>query len=921
MPEWTGDVRARLAALRLGPVREAEIVEELSQHLDLRYDELRQGGADDREARRLALAELLEPEALARHMGALRQARTLPPIVPGARRASFLTETWQDVRYALRMLRKQPGFAASAVLTLALGIGANTTIFSLVDATLLRRLPVPDRERLVSVHRGNVGGVFPYPLYAALRDANQVFSGLAAWGGIDASLSAGGETDLVSGFIVTGNFFEVLGITADRGRLLSPADDLRPGGHPVAVISHNFWRTRFGSDPNIVGQDVRLNGHLFTIVGVTPAGFPGPAVGRGRDLYVPMMMQAVMRPPRAGYSGEMNPDLLKHPTNSWLSGVGRLKPGIAPEQARAELSTLATNHVRIADPSRSAMEVPVIPIDEGNPTQRGRLRAVAFLLGGVVCAVLLIACANIANLLLARSASRRRELAVRLAVGASRGRLVRQLLTESVVLSAIGGLAGIGVAWMAIQALQAAPPPAGALPLPMDFSVDRRVLLFSLALSMLTGLVFGIAPALKASRPGLVPALKDGSWSGERGRRLNLQKTLVIAEVALSMLLLIPAGLFVRSLQAAQAIDPGLDADKLVSAPLNINLLRYTSDKGRTFYREVVDRVQRIPGVESASVARIPVLGRTGRVVGIMVEGRAGYLDEFILGEGGGVTVNDRLRINVNVVGPRFFDTLGIPLVMGRDFDARDDERGALAVVINEAAARMHFGGESPLGARVSFRGREGPWREIVGVVRDSKYAGMAEGTLPVAYMPVSQHHETGMTLYVRASVPPASLVGTLRREIQALEPNLPVPNIRPVTEAISTSLYAPRMGAILLGVFGGLALLLAAVGIYGVLAFSISRRTREMGIRLALGAEARSVFLMVVRDGMVLVGIGIALGLTGGLLGARSLGSLLYGVAPSDAPTLTAMVVVLTAVALAACIIPARRAMRVNPIAALRYD
>jgi predicted permease len=367
--------------------------------------------------------------------------------------------TEHDLRYAARMLRKQPGFAAAVVLTLALGIGANTAIFSLVNATLLQRLGVADRDRLVYVHRGNVGGVFPYPLYAALRDANDVLEGFAAWGGIEASLNADNETELIYGFIVTGNFFDVLGITADQGRLLSPSDDVTPGGHPVALISHDLWQTRFAGRPDIVGRDVRLNGHVFTIVGVTPAGFPGPQVGRVRHLYVPMMMQAIVRPPRAAYSGEQNPDLLKHPTNSWLFGLGRLKPGITPEQARAELATLATTHVRTADPSRNPVGITLVPIDEGNPNQRRQMRSVASLLGGVVGAVLLIACANIANLLLARAASRRRELAVRLAVGASRTRLVRQLLTESVLLSLIGGLIGLGLAWAVIQSFQAAPPP------------------------------------------------------------------------------------------------------------------------------------------------------------------------------------------------------------------------------------------------------------------------------------------------------------------------------------------------------------------------------------------------------------------------------------------------------------------------------
>jgi predicted permease len=499
---------------------------------------------------------------------------------------------------------------------------------------------------------------------------------------------------------------------------------------------------------------------------------------------------------------------------------------------------------------------------------------------------------------------------------------VRQLLTESVLLSIIGGVIGLAIAWAVIQSFQATPPPAGALPVALDFSLDHRVLSFTLVLSLFTGVVFGVAPALNASRPGLVLALKNFSAeSDERGRRFNLQKTLMIAEVALSMLLLIPAGLFVRSLQAARAIDPGFDAEKLIAVPLNINLLRYTSTQGREFYRQVVDRVERLPGVEGASVARVALLRGSGRVLGLMVEGRDGYLDEFVFGEGGGVTTVDRTRINANVVGPGFFRTLGVALLAGRDFSEQDVEGRPPVVIVNETAAKMHFRGDNPLGKRVSFRGRRGPWREIVGVVRDSRYGALGEAALPVAYMPLAQNHETGMTLYVRTSVPPASLIGSLRREIQALEPHLPLANMQTVTDTIGTSLYTARMGAWLLAVFGGLALLLAAIGIYGVLSFSISRRTREMGIRLALGAEARDVFRLVVCDGMLLVGVGVTIGLLGGLASARSLASFLYGVPTSDLPTFAVMTLVLGAVALVACVIPARRAMRVNPIAALRYE
>jgi predicted permease len=917
--EWIADLRPRLASLRLSPEREREILDELSQHLDDRYEELRAGGVTAAEARRLAIAELHEPDALGAQMRSLRQARVPPPIAPGGPKGRPLGDLWQDVRYAVRSLRKEPGFTTAAVLTLALGIGANTAIFSLVNATLFQHLPVENRDRLVYAYRGN-GGVFAYPMYAHLRDGTQMFDGLAAWGGINASFNEGGATELVNGVIVTGNFFDVLGVHAAQGRLLSVADDVTPGAHPVAVISHAFWRSRFAGGGDVIGREIRLNGHPFTIVGVTPEGFPGPQLGMIRNLYVPMMMQAIMRPPRARYSGEQNPDLLRHPTNSWLFGVGRLKSGIGLEQAKAALEASAAAYVRTLPQSLTPPKIVLRRIDEGDAGWQ-QMQSVAWLLGGVVGAVLLIACANIANLLLSRTASRRRELAIRLAIGASRARVVRQLLTESVLLSLVGGVCGVALAWAVIQAVEAAPPPPGALPLAFDFAIDRRVLLFSVALSFVTGILFGVAPALKASRPGLVSALKDASTPGDdRGARFELKKVLVVAEVALSLLLLIAAGLFVRSLQSARAIDPGFEAGKLVSAPLNVNLLRYTRLQGREFYRQVVERVEHVAGVESASLARIAVLGGSGRVQSIHVEGR-GATHEQAMSEGGRVVTGDRTIINANVVGPRFFRTIGVPIVAGRDFDDRDVEGAPPVVVVNETTANMHFPGGNPIGKRISVEGPGGPWREIVGVVRDSKYGALAEGAAPVVFLPLAQNHETGMTLYVRASVPPASLVASIRGEIQRLEPHLPVPNIQTVTETIGTSLYAARMGAWLLAVFGGLALVLAAVGIYGVLSFSISRRTREMGIRLALGAGRLQVFLLVLRDGMALVIVGMALGLAASLAGTRSLASFLYGVSTFDVPTFAVTIAILAAVAFAACAIPARRATRVHPIAALRYE
>ena len=924
MPDWREHLRIRLEPLRLTAAREAEIVDELSQHLDDRYQQLCAEGCDEADAVRLAIDELREQDTLAREMRALRQARTPAPIAEGTPRRGVLRDVGQDVRYAARMLWKQPGFTLAAVLTLALGIGANTAVFSLVNATLFQRLPVSDPDRLVYMWRGTGNGVFSYPQYATLRDHATALDGLAGWGGIGASLHAGESAELVPGIIATGNFFQVLGLQPALGRLLAPSDDVTPGAHPVAVIAYEFWQTRFGGRSDVIGREIRLNGHVFTIVGVAPAGFPGPSLGATRQIYVPMMMQAVMRPPRARYSGEQNPDLLQHLTNSWIFGVGRLKPGATAERAAAELTPVLADffHTRVRLPAGATLPgVRFVPIEDPNAGQRPAMRSAALLVGAAVGAVLLIACANIANLLLSRAAGRRRELAVRLALGAGRGRLLQQLLTESVLLSLIGGSAGVALAWGLLKAFAAAPPPPGALPLPLDFAMDRMVLLFALALSTVTGIVCGVVPAALASRPIMGPALRTTSGStGEAGGRIDLKKVFVVAEVALSLLLLIAAGLFVRSLQSVRAIDPGIDVDRLVTAPLQINLLRYTSTQGRVFYQQVVERAEQVPGVESASVARVALLSGGGRILSVHVQGR-GSTHDRVMSEGGGMSTTDPTQINANVVGPRFFDTTGIRLMNGRDFTAGDVPEGPPVIILNATAAGVHFPNENPIGRRISVDGPDGPWREVVGVVRDSKYGTLAEGALPMAYLPLSQNHETGMTLYVRGSVPPGSLASPLRREIQRLEPNLPVPDIETMSETIGTSLYAARMGAWLLSAFGGLALLLAVVGIYGVLSFSIARRTREMGIRLALGARSGQVFLLVIRDGMSLVGIGAVLGLTGAAFAAKALGGFLYGISPMDVPSYAGAVVVMAAVAFLACAIPARRAIRVNPIATLRQE
>ena len=930
MPDWNASLESRLAGLTFSPAREAEIREELSSHLDDRYRELIRSGHSPAEAERLAISELADDDLLRMGMGRLRQAHVIEPVTPGAPRTRFTTDGWQDLRYAARMLARQRGFTAAAVMTLALGIGANAAIFSLVNATLLQHLPVRDSAHLVYVFNGAVTSatgvpVFSYPEYAELRDSNDVFDDFAAWGPLAASLNADATTDLVPGLIVTGNFFQTLGVEAARGRTIGPEDDVTPGAHPVAVISHGLWQRRFGGAADILGRTILLNGQSFTIVGVTPAEFTGPQLGNVRDLYVPMMMQAVMRPPRGGYSGEMNPDLLKVRDNKWLFIVGRLKAGAIAQRAAVALTAIAAaiDRTRNQDTrsTRPARQITATPVDAGMPGQREQMVPVAALLISAVGIVLLVACANVANLLLSRAASRRREIAVRLAMGASRWRLVRQLLTESLLLAITGGALGVVLAWGAVRTFRASPPPAGALPIAIDFTLDDRVLVFSLALSILTGLVFGLAPALRASRPTLMPALTHESFvPGERSRRFNLRKLLVVSEVALSLALLVAAGLLTRSLRATQAVSPGFDVERLITAPLNVNLLRYTRDQGQRFYASVVERVQALPGVDAASVARVQIQGQ-GRILSVRIEGREGS-DNVVRSEGGLPSPSSsRELVSSNVVGPKYFHTMGIDFTAGRDFDSQDVQTAPPVIVVNEAFVAVHFPGEKALGRRVSFAGPNGPWREIIGVVKDSKYASLSEPRTSIVYLPLSQNHETGMILHVRTAGDPATLVSAVRREIQTLEPNLPLPNVVPMSQTLRTSLYAARMGASLLGTFAAFAVLLAAIGVYGVLAFSMARRTREIGIRIALGAARRDVVALVVGEGMRLVAAGIAIGLMVAVFGGRLLSGFLFGVSTIDIVTFALVPMMLSIISLVACLVPAWRAMRVDPTEALKYQ
>ncbi|MCA1591405.1 MAG: ABC transporter permease [Acidobacteria bacterium] len=832
---------------------------------------------------------------------------------------------WQDLRYAVRMLLKNPGFTAVAVISLALGIGANTSIFSFVNAILLRPLPVAEPERLAFVYSGSRSdpyNVSSYPDYVDYRDKNEVLSDLVAYSGINVSLNTDDQPEQISGLIVTGNYFDALGVRAALGRTFLPDEDRTPGARPVAVIGHALWQGRFMGDPSIVGKQMLLNGQSFTIVGVAPKNFDGTDVGRANDIYVPMMMQAVVRPPRGGYSGEMNPDLLAVRGSSWLEIIGRLKPGVTIAQAQAAMTTLAKGMEQAYPQTNKDQLATLSPASKGDPTQRGTLLSVAGLLTAVVGLVLLIACANVANLLLARASGRRREISIRLALGASRGRLIRQLMTESVLLALVSGVVGLLLAVWLVDALQSYTPPGNFFPVAFDFSLDTRVLGFALLISLLTGVIFGVAPALQASNPNLVPALKDETMvlPGRGVRRFSLRNVLVVAQVALSLVLLVCAGLFLRSLRQAQSIDPGFDPSHVLSMPLNVNLLHYTKPQAQEFYRRVIERVEALPGVESATLTRTPPLSGASRQSTVLVEGGQGPAAASN-SEGGGLPSENPNITLASSVALKYFQTLSIPLLRGRDFDERDREGAPGVVIINETFARRYFPSEDPLGKRLSLSGAKGPWLEVVGLARDGKYITLGEMPAPFVYQPLMQRHESGMVLLVRAGGDPSNLVTGIRRETQALERNLPVTNFRLMTEMLNTSLFPARMGAVLLGVFGLLALLLASVGLYGVMAYSVARRTREIGIRMALGARSGDVLGLVLREGMTLVGIGVVLGVAVAFAATRMLAGFLYGVSTSDPATFAGVTVALAATALVASFIPARRAARVDPAISLRYE
>jgi predicted permease len=806
----------------------------------------------------------------------------------------------KDIRYGFRNLIKRPGFTAVAVITLALGIGANTAIFSLISTVLLRPLPVAHPEQLVEVygttHRGADYTLQSYLNYKDYRDRNNVLSGLISYRMAPMSISHEGRNERVWGYLVSGNYFDTLGIHPYLGRYFLPEEDQTPGSRAVAVITYACWQKRFASQ-NVIGQPFRINGTTFTVVGVAPKEFSGTEVAYLPEVFVPTMMAKQIEPGSTYLDGRADDNLFV---------LGRLKPGVTMAQAESALSTITQELAREYPNENEGRGVRLMTPGLFIPDIRNSVISFSGVLMGVVALVLLLACVNLANLLLARATERRKELGIRLAMGASRARVVRQLVTEAVILSLAGGVGGLVLAaW--INALVSAMKFPSDLPLIIDLRVDWRVLAFAFAVSLATGIAFGMLPALQASRPELVPALKDEKSMGGF-RRSRLRNALVVVQVALSLVLLICAGLVVRSLQVAQKTRPGFNPENAVTLSFDLGLQGYTEEKGRAFHKDLLRRVQNLPGINSVALVQTLPLSLDYSFTSIYVEGQA-------------ATGSSNLPVAVpNEISPNYFRAMDIPL-RGRDFTERDDQDESRVAIVNETFARRFFPGRDAIGGRFNFSGPDKPFWEIVGVAADGKYNSLGEAAQPAFYRPLLRDYSTSAAFVARTTGDPKAAIAALRGELLALDPTLPTYDVRTLTDHLILPLFPYRMAAVVLGSFGILAVVLAAIGIYGVMSYVVANRTREVGVRVALGAARSDVLLLMMKQGMSLALIGLAAGLLIGFGAARLIVKLLFGVNPTDPITFVGVTILLGLVAALACFVPARRATKVDPLVALRYE
>jgi predicted permease len=842
---------------------------------------------------------------------------------------------WSEVRWACRALRREPGTSAVAVLSLALGIGANTAIFSLVNAVLLKMLPVeaPQELYLVTAGEGSSRRMsWNYPDYLAFRGRTKGFSGLAAASGVGsiglqaAEGGAAGPAELVRNQFVSGNFFPVLGARPALGRLFNPGDDRVLGGAPWAVLGYDYWNARFGADPGVIGRTIRLNGYPLTVVGVAPRGFKGIDPTATAAVFVPMVMHTEIQHVPAGVWNTRH--------YWWFRVVGRIPAGTNPKPIEAQLTSVfraQEEEERKANPREGRVnrtqDVRLIPAARGWSVAGNTFRTPLLVLLGVVGFVLLIACANVASVMLARGAARQHEVAIRLAVGAGRARLAAQFLTEGVVIAVLGGLAGVALSYAGIRlALGRFVPPDVSL----DVSPDATVLAFTAGVSLLTGILAGLAPAVQATRPSLVAALKDDVPGRSGSSRVVLRRALVVAQVALSLLLLIGASLFVRSLVNLRQLDPGFRRERTVIAEVDPGRSGYKGQREREFYERLRASVEALPGVRSVSLASITPLGGMRWNGDFSVEGRP-------------LKPGDQKYVDFNSVGPRYFETVGIPLLLGREFRDEDNPAvvpdppetlgggpggepeppGPRVAIVTEGFARKFLAGESPLGRRLALTEEYRADRayEVVGVVKEAHYFGLREPAEPMIYLPTWRGGLGSKQICIRTTAEVAGLTAALRRAVTAIDAAIPLVGAKTIEERVDADIVQERLLATLAGFFGVLALALASVGLYGVIAYLVARRTREIGIRVAIGAPRAAVARLVVGDALVLVGIGAVVGLAAAIGLGRVVRSLLFGISPQDPVVMAASVAALALVATLAVLAPLARALGIHPSEALRYE